>query len=121
KRLRRFGCSNCSVTKIDKLNKNINKYQNNLNDIGLPVNIIPEYFHGTIKKSKFKCNKCNNIFTGYYNNLIQNKRNTCKCNFKVQKDEKYYKDKLDDNYIMIDNTFQNSLRKCKFKHLKCGN
>lgn len=119
-----LSCPNCSISKVNKINCNISKYNKKLEEVGFEI--IPEYFHGTLKKSKFKCLKCGKIQNGYYYNILyQSYRCECsKCKSHIDID--YYKEKLkelklDKEYYMYEDTYINSKTKMKFKHLKCGN
>lgn len=119
-------CPICSVDKVNKINKNIEKYNKRLNK--LDFEIMPEYFHGTTKKSKFKCLKCGKIQNGYYYNILYDTYH-CDCSKNRTYNNygfKYYQNKLkelklDEEYYMYEDTFINSKTKMKFKHLKCNN
>lgn len=116
-------CPHCSIDMVTKLNPNIDKYNSNLKHLNFEI--IPEYFHGTLKKSKFRCTKCGLIQNGYYYNILYESYH-CPCTkSKSRYNVDYYLKKLkemglDDEYEMYTETFVNSNQKMKFKHLKCG-
>jgi len=122
--LKSYKCPSCEVEKVLKINKRISEYDSQL--LEKECKIIPEYFHSTVKKSKYQCLKCGDIFNGYYFNIIRGNNNTCKCNIRSFKSFKFYKNKLikmglSNSYKMLKKTFINSKTKMTFIHLECGN
>ena len=122
--IKKLNCPNCYLNPVKKINKNLEKYQDKLNLLNLNVTIIPEYFTSTVKLSKFKCDKCNNYFLGYVNNLLIYKSSSCPFCPK-EKSLDIYKEKLkeinlENKYEILDDNFHTSKEKIKFLCKKCN-
>lgn len=116
---KKFKCI-CDVNKAPKLNKNIDKYSNELDKLNLKLH--PEYFNGTLKPSIFECKCCNKKFVGYYNNIVINgSGKNCNCDKDHTKLNLKYQEILNSKKIIMEDDFVRVNHKYKFKHETCGN
>lgn len=116
---KKYLCPNCSIPKVFKISKNIDKYQERIENMG--IRIIPEYFSSTLKLSKFECNDCGQFFTGYLNNFLTGSKKGCPhCIIRYGKDVDYYLNKLPEDYIFSKDSYINASTPIEFTHIKCG-
>ena len=117
----KFRCT-CSVPKVEKHNKNLDKYDDILKDFNLTIE--RDYFKSTVKPAIFKCTKCGNTHVGYYNNIVVNGSSPCtKCSknvrYRTENFERYYKI-LNEKGLTIDGEITKVNKKYNFRHSECG-